>query len=67
MPTQRYEVTQPHIDTLLAWVASGEIAFPEGTGVRLAGHRRPRSAGFAAAWVAGSGRGEPIPLRGAQC
>ena len=29
MPTQRYEVTQPHVDTLLAWVGSGEIAIPE--------------------------------------
>ena len=29
MPTQRYEVTQPHVDTLLAWVASGEGAGPE--------------------------------------
>ena len=29
MPTQRYEVTQPHVDPLLAWVSSGEIAIPE--------------------------------------
>ncbi|MBI4918060.1 MAG: DUF262 domain-containing protein, partial [Acidobacteria bacterium] len=29
MPTQRYEVTQPHIETLLAWINSGEIAVPE--------------------------------------
>ena len=29
MPTQRYEVTQPHADTLLAWGAGGEIAVPE--------------------------------------
>ena len=29
MPTQRYEVTQPHVDALLAWVASGEITIPE--------------------------------------
>ena len=29
MPTQRYGVTQPHVDALLAWVASGEIAIPE--------------------------------------
>ena len=29
MPTQSYEVTQPHVDTLLAWVASGEGAGPE--------------------------------------
>ena len=28
MPTQRYEVTQPHVDTLLAWVASGEVGSP---------------------------------------
>jgi hypothetical protein len=29
MPTQRYEVTQPHVNTLLAWVASGALAIPE--------------------------------------
>ena len=32
MPIQRYEVTQPDIDTVLAWVASGEIAIPESSG-----------------------------------
>ena len=42
MPIQRYEVTQPHVDTLLAWVAGGKIAIPriqrpvvwQATGVR---------------------------------
>lgn len=29
MPTQRYAVTQPHIETLFAWIKSGEIAIPE--------------------------------------
>lgn len=29
MPTQRYGVTQPPIDTLFAWITSGEIAIPE--------------------------------------
>jgi len=29
MLTQRYEFTQPHVDTLLEWVTSGEIAIPE--------------------------------------
>lgn len=29
MPTQRYSVTQPHIETLFAWIKSGEIAIPE--------------------------------------
>ena len=29
MPTQRHEVTQPHVATLLARVASGEGAGPE--------------------------------------
>ena len=29
MPTQRYAVTQPPIETLFAWVKSGEIAIPE--------------------------------------
>jgi hypothetical protein len=29
MPTQRYGVTQPPIDTLFTWIASGEIAIPE--------------------------------------
>jgi hypothetical protein len=29
MPTQRYSVTQPPIDTLLAWVKSGDVAIPE--------------------------------------
>jgi hypothetical protein len=29
MPTQRYSVTQPPIDALLAWVKSGDIAIPE--------------------------------------
>jgi hypothetical protein len=29
MPTQRYAVTQPPIETLLAWVKFGEIAIPE--------------------------------------
>jgi hypothetical protein len=29
MPTQRYAVTQPPIDTLFAWIKSGEIAIPE--------------------------------------
>ncbi len=29
MPTQRYGVTQPPIDTLFAWINSGEIAIPE--------------------------------------
>ncbi|HQP88692.1 MAG TPA: DUF262 domain-containing protein [Thermoanaerobaculia bacterium] len=29
MPTQRYSVTQPHIETLFAWIQSGEIAIPE--------------------------------------
>lgn len=29
MPTQRYAVTQPPIETLFTWVGSGEIAIPE--------------------------------------
>jgi hypothetical protein len=29
MPTQRYSVTQPPIDTLLTWVKSGDVAIPE--------------------------------------
>jgi len=29
MPTQRYSVTQPPIDTLLTWVKSSDIAIPE--------------------------------------
>ena len=29
MPTQRYGVTQPPIDTLFAWITSGEIAISE--------------------------------------
>lgn len=29
MPTQRYAVTQPPIETLLTWIKSGEIAIPE--------------------------------------
>ena len=29
MPTQRYAVTQPPIDTLFTWITSGEIAIPE--------------------------------------
>lgn len=29
MPTQRYSVTQPHIETLFAWIKSGEVAIPE--------------------------------------
>ena len=29
MPTQQYSVTQPPIETLLAWIKSGEIAIPE--------------------------------------
>jgi len=29
MPTQRYAVTQPPIETLIAWVNSSEIAIPE--------------------------------------
>lgn len=29
MATQRYAVTQPPIDTLFAWIKSGEIAIPE--------------------------------------
>lgn len=29
MPTQRYAVTQPPIDTLFTWISSGEIAIPE--------------------------------------
>lgn len=29
MPTQRYGVTQPPIETLFAWIKSGEIAIPE--------------------------------------
>lgn len=29
MPTQRYSVTQPHVETLFAWIKSGEIAIPE--------------------------------------
>ena len=29
MPTQQYAVTQPPIQTLLAWIDSGEIAIPE--------------------------------------
>src|SRR5262245_40315461 len=29
MPTQRYAVTQPPIDTLFTWINSGEIAIPE--------------------------------------
>ena len=29
MPTQRYSVTPHSVDTLLAWVRSGEIAIPE--------------------------------------
>ena len=29
MPTQRYGVTQPPIETLLTWIKSGEIAIPE--------------------------------------
>src|SRR3954467_875559 len=29
MPTHRYAVTQASVDTLFAWVRSGEIAIPE--------------------------------------
>ena len=29
MPTQRYAVTQPPIETLFAWIKSGDIAIPE--------------------------------------
>jgi len=29
MPTQRYSVTQPHIETLFSWIKTGEIAIPE--------------------------------------
>ncbi len=29
MPTQRYSVTQPPIETLFTWIKSGEIAIPE--------------------------------------
>jgi hypothetical protein len=29
MPTQRYSVTQPPIETLFTWIKSGEIAVPE--------------------------------------
>lgn len=29
MPTQRYSVTQPPVDTLFAWIKSGDIAIPE--------------------------------------
>jgi hypothetical protein len=29
MPTQRYSVTQPYIDTLFTWINLGEIAIPE--------------------------------------
>jgi len=29
MPTQRYAVTQPPIETLFTWIKSGEIAIPE--------------------------------------
>lgn len=29
MPTQRYSVTQPHIETLFAWINTGEVAIPE--------------------------------------
>lgn len=29
MPTQRYAVTQPPIDTLFTWIKSGDIAIPE--------------------------------------
>lgn len=29
MPTQRYTVTQPHIETLFSWIQSREIAIPE--------------------------------------
>ena len=29
MPTQQYTVVQQHIETLLAWIKSGEIAIPE--------------------------------------
>ncbi|MBE2254346.1 MAG: DUF262 domain-containing protein [Myxococcus sp.] len=29
MPTQRYSVTQPPIETLFTWINSGEIAIPE--------------------------------------
>src|SRR5437868_10501786 len=29
MPTQRYAVTQPPIDTILTFIKSGEIAIPE--------------------------------------
>jgi len=29
MPTQRYSVNQPPVETLLAWIKSGDIAIPE--------------------------------------
>src|SRR4026209_2707493 len=29
MPTQRYAVTQPPIETLFGWIKSGDIAIPE--------------------------------------
>lgn len=29
MPTQRYTVTQPYVETLFVWIRSGEIAVPE--------------------------------------
>ena len=28
MPTQRYSVSQPPVETLLAWIKSGDIAIP---------------------------------------
>jgi hypothetical protein len=29
MPTQRYSVTQPHVETVFAWIRQGDIAIPE--------------------------------------
>lgn len=29
MPTQRYSVSQSPVETLLAWIKSGDIAIPE--------------------------------------
>lgn len=29
MPLQRYNVTQPHIETLFSWINTGEVAIPE--------------------------------------
>ena len=29
MPTQQYSVTQPHVETIFAWIRAGEVAIPE--------------------------------------